>query len=367
MKLRAIFITIGILGILSVGMIIGATPGFAGPDLAPQLAQVGTAFTYQGYLEDEGAPANGSYDLRFSLWDDLSVGGQVGSTVTVNAVTVADGIFTVELDFGDVFDGTALWLAIEVQGPGDSSYIPLNPRQSLTAVPYAQYAKRAGNTSANPANVIVVAKTGGDYTSIQAAIDSIADADPDNPYLVHVAPGVYNESVTLKPHVHLQGSGQGATIVNASISTGQPASTAALVLGNHVSVRDLTVINSGSDMRYVSILAPAGSSEVLVDHVTVEARGGSSNNYAFYLTGAGNTITLRDVTAQAEDVSGTGLYNSNGSVVNIEGGKFTGSTYGIYNIGTDATLTAVDVQVLGEGSANNYGLYNSGAAIVVLH
>ena len=34
------------------------------------LAQ-GTAFTYQGRLNDGGNPANGSYDLRFALYDAL--------------------------------------------------------------------------------------------------------------------------------------------------------------------------------------------------------------------------------------------------------------------------------------------------------
>jgi len=29
----------------------------------------GTAFTYQGRLTDGGSPANGGYDLRFSIYD----------------------------------------------------------------------------------------------------------------------------------------------------------------------------------------------------------------------------------------------------------------------------------------------------------
>ena len=29
----------------------------------------GTAFTYQGRLQDTGEPANGTYDLRFTLFD----------------------------------------------------------------------------------------------------------------------------------------------------------------------------------------------------------------------------------------------------------------------------------------------------------
>lgn len=102
------------------------------------LASVGTAFTYQGRLADGGRSANGTYDFEFELYDTASSGTQVGSTVTKDDVTLTDGLFTVELDFGGVFDGTALWLNIGVR-PGSSTgaYTALTPRQSLTPVPYA--------------------------------------------------------------------------------------------------------------------------------------------------------------------------------------------------------------------------------------
>jgi len=131
------------IGGVVIGLLVGAL-AFAGivqaaPDGAPLLAPVGTAFTYQGYITDNGSPANGTYNFRFQLYDSASVGSQVGSTVTKNSVAVSDGYFTVELDFGDVFDGTALWLAIEVQGPGDLGYTALSPRQALNAAPFALY------------------------------------------------------------------------------------------------------------------------------------------------------------------------------------------------------------------------------------
>jgi len=110
---------------------------------SPQAA-MGTGFTYQGRLTDGGAPANGAYDFTFALYDDPTAGAQVGGTVTRDDVNVSDGLFTVTLDFGDVFDGTALYLEIGVR-PGTSSgaYTTLTPRQPLTAAPYAAYARRA--------------------------------------------------------------------------------------------------------------------------------------------------------------------------------------------------------------------------------
>jgi len=107
-------------------------------------ATLGTAFTYQGRLTDDGAPANGTYDLTFALYNDPTAGVQVGGTVTKDDVSVNDGLFTVTLDFGNVFDRTALYLEIGVRPGSDTgAYTTLAPRQPLTASPYASYALKA--------------------------------------------------------------------------------------------------------------------------------------------------------------------------------------------------------------------------------
>src|SRR3982751_544698 len=65
---------------------------------AAQASAQTTSFTYQGRLSDGGMPANGNYDLQFTLWDSLGGGSQVGSTQTLNTVQVTGGVFTVSLD-----------------------------------------------------------------------------------------------------------------------------------------------------------------------------------------------------------------------------------------------------------------------------
>ena len=61
-----------------------------------------TAFTYQGKLSNNGSPAAGQYDFQFKLFDTAAVGTgtQQGTTQTLTNVTVAAGVFTVQLDFG---------------------------------------------------------------------------------------------------------------------------------------------------------------------------------------------------------------------------------------------------------------------------
>lgn len=76
-------------------------------------AQIGTAFTYQGTLNDGGAPATGPYDIEFSLWDDPSAGAQQGATIPYelngsDTVTVAGVVFNASPDFGPgIFTGSA--------------------------------------------------------------------------------------------------------------------------------------------------------------------------------------------------------------------------------------------------------------------
>ncbi len=106
---------------------------------APEAVQanVDSTFTYQGQLSQNGNLANGDFEFTFELYDDLAAGVQVGNTIT-EVVTVTDGLFTTNLDFGNVFEGTALYLEIAVHPNGSADPLTmLSPRQQLTAAPYA--------------------------------------------------------------------------------------------------------------------------------------------------------------------------------------------------------------------------------------
>lgn len=106
---------------------------------------VSDRWTYQGVLQELGAPARGAYDLEFGLYDHEDPG--VGTRLAVDThcgVTVEDGAFTVELELGTAFEGDARWLRVGVAPAGlcdgTTSYTYLEPMQPLTAVPYALYA-----------------------------------------------------------------------------------------------------------------------------------------------------------------------------------------------------------------------------------
>ncbi|HMM65525.1 MAG TPA: hypothetical protein PKC03_01165 [Dokdonella sp.] len=103
---------------------------------APQLPD----FTYQGYLRQNGAPANGAYNFTYALFDAASGGSQVGATVSAPSFPVVDGVFTESLAFPGAFNGTQLWLEVTVNGA------PMLPRQAVSTTPVAQFTL-SGTTS----------------------------------------------------------------------------------------------------------------------------------------------------------------------------------------------------------------------------
>lgn len=122
----------------------------------PALAQtpLGSEFTYQGALQQSGAPLNNSADFQFKLFT-ASVGGtQVGVTQSVGNVVIVEGQFTVTLNFGAAaFDGNQRFLEIAVRSPaGGGAFTTLTPRQALTAVPYALKVPGIDGNSLNAAD-----------------------------------------------------------------------------------------------------------------------------------------------------------------------------------------------------------------------
>lgn len=101
--------------------------------LAMPVAHVSAApFTFQGHLTQSGTPLNGIANLVFKLYDAQSGGSQLGGTISQTGWPVADGVFTIDLDFtGVVFNGNGRWLQVEVNGT------PLGGRIEVLPAPLA--------------------------------------------------------------------------------------------------------------------------------------------------------------------------------------------------------------------------------------
>jgi hypothetical protein len=131
-----------------------------------QVAAQGTAFTYQGLLQNKGAPANGSYDFTFALFQNNGSNAvQTGNTITNSGVGVTNGLFAVTLDFGGVFNGANCWLAVGVRSNGGAGFTNLSPMQPVSPAPYAIYAPSAG--SAASANSVSASNITGTFAQAQ--------------------------------------------------------------------------------------------------------------------------------------------------------------------------------------------------------
>jgi pectin methylesterase-like acyl-CoA thioesterase len=368
---------IRLFSILLVVLLMSVTASARPLDAPPPL---GTGFTYQGKLTNGGVTANGTYDFEFKLYDALSGGSPVGGTVTQGDVTVTAGLFTVLLDFGNVFDGTALYLEIGVRPVANGGiYTTLTPRQQLSATPYAVYASNApwsglidvpagfadgvDNGSAYQ-NVKVVAKSGGDFTTITAALNSIMDASTSNRYLVWVAPGVYNERVTMKQYVDIEGAGELTTRITF---TGSATGTSATLVGaNETELRFLTVENTGGN--YVAYAIINSSASPRLTHVTASASGGTEASFGVYNYSSSPTMT--DVTASASGgTNSIGVYNSSSSsptMTNVtaraSGGTFN---YGVCNDSSSPAMTNVTTSA--SGGTYSYGVYNSSSSPTMMN
>lgn len=125
--MHPVLLLVCVLGLLSI-------PAWAADPAAP--------FTFQGRLQEDGAPANGRYDIQAALFSSPADGLPLGGILNTNlAVEVVDGHFSTQFDFGlDAFQGDGRFLELAVRASGSETFTPLTPRQALTATPYALFA-----------------------------------------------------------------------------------------------------------------------------------------------------------------------------------------------------------------------------------
>lgn len=188
-------------------------------------------------------------------------------------------------------------------------------------------------------NVVLVAKSGGHFTSIQSALDSIVSASPVTPYLVLVGPGIYQEQVVMKPYVDIQGSGQGVTTISWA---GGDLSQQTLFGASNAELRHLTVRNTG---------------------------GGADNPWAILNQGASPTITHVTVTSQTTGLGAEAIRNVQDvfaaapKLTHVVAQATSESAIAINNIGGSPFLFRVEAHASGE---NSVGISNTSTATPIL-
>ena len=223
-----------------------------------------TAFTYQGRLEEGGSSVGGIYDLRFAIYDLGSGGSLVGGPLTNCATAVSNGLFTAMLDFGPgVFTGAERWLEIGVRFHNAGVFIPLVPRQSISAAPYAIRATQAATVDQGVvSNPLFLGTTTGVplelFVNNQRALRIENNGDGSDPNLLPdgamnliggspanaVSPGVVGATI----------AGGGATNQNGTAAPNTIASDYGVIgggLGNHIAIRATAGVIGGGIRNHI--------------------------------------------------------------------------------------------------------------------
>ncbi|MDO8414556.1 MAG: pectinesterase family protein [Gallionellaceae bacterium] len=213
--------------------------------------------------------------------------------------------------------------------------------------------------TAAPKAKIIVAKSGGNYTTVTAALNAITPG-VTNPYIIEVWPGTYVENIVMKNYVALQGSGRDVTTIKAA-STTTPTLTintsnvmvsgftlsntivndaVVYIKGNDVVLRDNTVTNNNT-MNGAGIYIQSGD-PILVSGNKI------SDGLGFY---GGSPVISDNIISNNNQSAGIACWYGKNAV--IADNKIYGNTYGI-SCGTNESITIIGNAI---SQNSNDGIY----------
>ncbi|MEM7196475.1 MAG: hypothetical protein AAF402_16200 [Pseudomonadota bacterium] len=224
-----------------------------------------------------------------------------------------------------------------------------------------------GEDSRSVRNVIVVAKSGGDFDNPAETAGSITDASESNPYLILIAPGEYqigDEQIILNPFVELVGSGKTVTRLVASIGSSLEDSEAAVIVtGDETSVSNLSIENTRTSSNSLGIFSDGGSSKI--DNVSITTASGSAGGFQVGILsdGAETKITRSEIELDSGGVQ-VGIFARNQSVLVVNHTKTFVSNadsfqWGVSSFSSELTAHFLTLDV-SDGSSRQWGVQTSG-------
>jgi hypothetical protein len=269
----------------------------------------GTAFVYQGQLVDTGSPANGVYDLTFALFN---AGGQVGGALTNYATPVANGLFSVTLDYGQgVFNGSNLWLQIGVRTNGGGAFAALAPMQPILPAPGAIMANMA-NGLAGQLPAAQLSGAGSNMVTLDNAANSFAGS--------------------------FTGDGAGLSNVNAALLNGLAGSSYATLnaLADYATIDSLTNYATANLLtNYATLASLAGSQSQSASPVPNIRVFASSGTYLFTVPANVTNIAV-EIWGGGGGGGGSTSFQSHGS-----GGGAGGYGKGVFAVTPGGNYTVV--------------------------
>jgi hypothetical protein len=287
---------------------------------------------YSGALMDDGAPAEGRYAFRMSLYDAAVDGGRLGPAITLVDIPVSSGRFTADVEFGlppPLLE--KFWMQVEVAGP-DGAFEVLGERMSLDSKALAT----AGcwNTEGN--------------AGLQFSTDFLGTTDPvplvlrtNNERAMQFVPFIGGVSI-VAGYSGNEAAGIGATISGGGLSPSSPEFAAPAA--NRV-LDSFGTVGGGFDNEagFAHPTQPTTDNDAHSATVSGGAHNRASATYAAIAGGESNVAS-----GIASAIGGGRFNEASGAIASVSGG--------VGNIASGAYAT------IAGGSSNLAGGANSFAA-----
>lgn len=323
---------------LKTGGLLALLFGGVGTASADTQGQVGTSSDplQTLYTTALNGPVTGDTPLTYLAGDGMAIsGGSLG--LADDAVTVDSGAGLT--GGGEVSLGESTTLGVE---PAEFAGQNLTANDgTLDYVP--------------PENVIVVAKSGGDYSDVPTALSNASSPD-----IVWVAPGEYEVSATDIPSgVTLVGASRTSTVLYNNSYSG-------LNLSNSCEIRSLTVEQRSDLTGTGSVIEIDASGEVRIQDVMIQTMI-SAEWYG--IESYDGTLTLQNVTVwmgnNSKDTGVSLIDNSGDPTADIRNSILKGgsdSSYDALSVDNGLTANVANSQIIngigGQGTVNQVGNYD---------
>lgn len=290
---------------------------------APAFARAGVDTVLSGEIKEadgtSGQDTNAGSGVKTGHLQDAAVTSAKLAPAAVGTAAIADGAVTPAKLAGAIpaslIDRTGLD-ADSIDGYQAGDFSPIGHDHVLSEI------QASGTLARRTRNVLVVAKDGsGDFTNPDEAIRSIADASPENPYLVKIMPGVYDVAgFGTHQNIDVEGSGEGVTKVRVEDWNTSQFHTQLYGPGE---VRNLTIEMTNSK--------GAVALGMRLSHVTLVRRATLNGVFwavlSIYRDSVLDHVTLRATSDEGVDAGyGYGLYSIAGVVVRDSDISVSGSS-----------------------------------------
>lgn len=159
-----------------------------------------------------------------------------------------------------------------------------------------------------PQNVITVAKSGGQFTDVQTALDSITGSAIDNPFMVVVEPGEYVSTIPLtlsNPYVQLVGRDPQTTVIKISPPSG--STQGVIVNATNIVINNMSLDYASGTLGNQTLISVQASAALMMEKCVIGKQfydENTTNAFRGMNVAGSSTVEIEDCDIYGQNYSG---------------------------------------------------------------